>query len=202
MFPTLLKFGKNTKNRKKSKDMVFIKIYDMNGHEKEKYKLTEDDYFEYFSIMEALCSNIEVEAKIARKTGEISKEDEELFKKIDKAIEKSNNIIEKARSVNLVKILCFEGEHKEEDFINIKIFRRGEKIPEETYIIKYSEVKGYIEIINSISSKLEKIAKLNPISAIKSKIKKKDAETGNKFIKKIIKRLNYIARIEVLILRE
>ena len=69
MFPTLLKFGKNTKNRKKSKDMVFIKIYDMNGHEKEKYKLTEDDYFEYFSIMEALCSNIEVEAKIAGKTG-------------------------------------------------------------------------------------------------------------------------------------
>jgi hypothetical protein len=195
MFPNL--FSNKTKRTCKNRDMVFIKIFDVNGEEKEKHTLTEDDWLDYFGILEAISKNMKVKSKLIKKEGFTSEEDEEMFKKIDETIAKVNNLVETAQNVSKVKVLCFEGTKKEEDFIEIKIFSKGKKTPEETYKLKYSDIEEYIKIANSITSKLDKIAGLNPL-----KWNKKKKKAGKELIKRIIRKIEKdLTKIEILILR-
>jgi len=195
MFPNL--FNNKNINKTTKKDMVSIKVFDTNGQEKEKYTLSEDDWHDYFGIMEAIAKTLKVKSKKIRKEGFTSEIDEQEFQKIDNAVRKVECLAENAMSIDTLKILCFEGDKKENDFITIKVFKKGKKNPEATYNIQYKEIEGYIKIINNIQSKLSKFSLPN-IKVRKKHGKKK----GKELIKHIIRKVeNDISKIEILALK-
>jgi len=185
--------NKNINKRRPKKDMVSIKVFDINGQEIEKYTLSEDDWLDYFGILEAIAKTLKVKSEKIKEEGFNSEMDEQDFKKIETTIKKVEKLSENAMSITSLKILCFEGDKKEDDFITIKLFQKGKKNPDAIYIIQYREIEGYIKIINDIQSKLSKFS---------LPIKKKGKKKGKELIKHIVRKIeNDISKIEILALK-
>lgn len=175
----------------KSKDMVFIKIYGEDGKEKEKHTLSEDDYYDYFDILEALGKNIMQKSKKIKDEGFKSEKEKEEFEQVEKSLNKLHDITNKACKMKKIKVICFEGDIKEK-YLEIKIYKRNKELAE-SYTMEYEEIKGYIEIIKTISSKLVKIANYNPFQ-------KKKEQKDNKIITNLIGKLEKIGKIQILAL--
>jgi len=181
---SILKSKKEKK--KKSKDMVYIKIYGTDGKEKENHILSEDDYFDYFDILDALGSNITKKSKKIRREGFKSEKEKEEFEQFEKQLHKLHTITSKACKMKKIKILCFEGETNQ-NYLEIKIYGKNKELIE-SHTMEYDEIKAYIELIKEISSKLLKIT--NPLQ------KNKD----NKIISTILNKLENIGKIQILAL--
>jgi hypothetical protein len=193
MFSILKSKAKKKMKKAKSKDMVFIKIYGEDGKEKEKHTLSEDDYYDYFDILEALGKNIMQKSKKIKDEGFKSEKEKEEFEQVEKSLNKLHDITNKACKMKKIKVICFEGDIKEK-YLEIKIYKRNKELAE-SYTMEYEEIKGYIEIIKTISSKLVKIANYNPFQK-----KKKNEQKDNKIITNLIGKLEKIGKIQILAL--
>jgi hypothetical protein len=186
---------KKKKVMKEKRDLVFIKRYSEKGEQIETYNLSEDDYFDYFGILEGITKKIKSNARKIKKQGFKDEKDKEEFDRLEKTLKKIDAMIEKANTVAKINILCFEGDKKENDFIEIKVFNKKEEL-EDIHIIKYEEVEGYIKILSNIFGKLGKISELNPLKSLNKENK------GNKIFNKIIKKAEKFSKIKVLVLRD